>query len=497
MSKRSAPRRRTVEIYFILYLASLLFLLPDGKNKDKISGLGDRFISELPFNIYPEKTNLSARIQSDSAGVKLLFLDSCNNIFYSGEVRNVKYEFTIYDAMMKQSMTLRSESNAKYYRVVENPKNNSVAFYWKPTQNDYKSKSYIVQVLATAEPMNGAQNILYQAKTQFSLNILSTDRSGNTNAATNTIVPGMPNMPDYQALLDSIRRAESMRYAQSTGDYDLSPEKEFIQQLAYQKWVNAVFVYNIDLFKDLKNKPQIIVSGDANQKYRDVYSEIYRDKIVLSGSTPPAGRVTVKIVLDRKADSKQKSISFTVKPLPMESAQYDKTMYANKTYLIDPKLPLLDKETRAELRFGNQLVMRSVQGTKFNFTPSREYIGKYLELERYIDNVLIPEENRILIADYPMPEIISIQQVRNGKIEVKTKSYGSIDAERNLIANLEISGDVQFRELFGRYEEGRDGFSHIQTFEISSKSSNPQVKFTIVAVDKSGKKSRSRTYSGE
>ena len=61
----------------------------------------------------------------------------------------------------------------------------------------------------------------------------------------------MVNIFDYNAFIDSIRKAENMRIIQS-GDFDLSPEKELIQQLAYQKWVNTVNVYNIDLFKEIR-----------------------------------------------------------------------------------------------------------------------------------------------------------------------------------------------------------------------------------------------------
>ncbi len=493
MSSKPIHRKRTVEIYFILYLASLLFLLPDGKNKDSHKGSGDRFIAELPFNIYPEKTNLTARLHSDSLGIKILTLDSCNNIFYSGEVKNVKYEFTVYDAMMKQSLQIRPDIGTKYYRIIENTKNKSVAFYWEPTQNEQGNKSYIVQVSATAEPMNGATNILYQAKTQFSLNILLNDKK-NIGRCEN--LSSNPNTFDYNAFIDSLRRAETIRITQ-TGDFDLSPEKELIQQLAYQKWVNTINVYNIDLFKELKSKPQIIVSGDANQRYKDVNSEISRDRIVLSGATPPSGRVTVKVVLDRKADSKQKSISFSVKPVPYESAQFERTMYANKSYTIDPKFPLLEKETRAELKLGNQIIAKSPQGTKFQFTPDKNMIGKSLELERYIDNSLIPEENRILIADYPLPEIISIQEISSTEVEVKTKTYGSIGNEKNIVTNFEINGNANCRELVGRMDESKDSFSRIQAFRFTAKKSGLPLEFTITVVDKSGKKSRSRSYSGE
>lgn len=496
MPTKHTYKRRTVEIYFVLYLSALLFILPDRK-QDTVQSPDDRFVAELPFNIFPEKTNLNARLTFDSLGTEVVALDSVNNIFYSGDVNNVNYEFVVYDAFMKQKFRVNNDIASKHYRIVRNDKNKSVAFYWKPSENERENKSYIVQVVATAEPKNGSQaGIIYQAKTQFSLNLLiNTDVIPSDTINANEEISQFER---YTKLMDSIRRIESQRFTVGRAEFDLAPERELIRQVAYQKWVNVINVYNVNLLKDLKNKPQIIVSGSANQRYHDVNSEIYRDKIVLSGSTPPSGKINIKVVVDRRNDSRQKSISFSVMPLGIEAPSFDRKMYVGKTYTIDPQMPMLDRDTKVVLRCDDKILSSNSQGTKFRFTPSSDLIGKTLQLDRYIDNSIIPEENKIVISDYPGPEIISMRSVRSGEaIEVKVKSYGFSGSDKNLVVSFEISGNASYRELYGNLEAGKDGFYSIQTFVFSRKKSDRKFEFDAIAVDKSGKKSKSRTYSAE
>ena len=161
-------------------------------------------------------------------------LDSVNNIFYSGDVNNVNYEFVVYDAFMKQKFQVNNDVASKHYRIVRNDKNKSVAFYWKPSENERENKSYIVQVIATAEPKNGSKaGIIYQAKTQFSLNLLiNTDVIPSDTISANEEISQFER---YTKLMDSIRRIESQRFTVGRVEFDLAPERELIRQVAYQK----------------------------------------------------------------------------------------------------------------------------------------------------------------------------------------------------------------------------------------------------------------------
>ena len=237
------------------------------------------------------------------------------------------------------------------------------------------------------------------------------------------------------------------------------------------------------------------MSGSAGQRYQNVNSDISNDKITLSGITPPAGRLTVKVQISRRSDSKTKSISFAVMPIPLESPTYSRNMYAGRSYEINPQLPMIDRETRAEIRIGQNSVAGSPQGTKFIFTPTHDMIGKTLRLVRFIDGVEVQEENNIYVFDIPAPEIFSMKQISDREVQVKVKCYGYSGGGKNLITGFDVSGNASYRELFGRIEESKDGFTNFQTFVFTRKRGDRAFEFTISAMDKSGKKSQPRSFS--
>jgi hypothetical protein len=489
---KSDNKKRTVEIYFILYLAALLFLLPDGKHKQNASKPDSyQFTSQSAFNIYSEKTTLNAKMIFDSNGARIVALDSANAIFYSGDVKDLSCEFTIFDNQLNQSVRISQNEQNKYFRIVENKSNKSIIFYWKPSGSETSNKSYIVQVNARARYNNSASELL-QAKTQFSLNIEFVNSSiMDLNRGINS--SGIPLAMNQ--LFDSLRRGESLYNSSiASGDFDLAPEKSLLTDQAYRKWTNIVSAYNINLLKDLKGKPEISVeAGDS--KYKDLNVDLRADKIIISGKIPPYGKINVRVKLTRKSDSKERSITFSVKPLQLGAPQYSKIMYPGRSYWIDPELPITDIETSAQLRDNQRIRVRSSQGEKFKFTPDISDTGKILMLERFIDNSQIGEELPIKVMPYPSPEIIDIQENKRGEVIIKTKSFGSAAGEKNLTNDFELSGNAQYRELYGKLEEDRENFQHIQTFVFTPKRSGDKFEFTIRAVDKSGKKSKSRSFS--
>ncbi len=248
--------------------------------------------------------------------------------------------------------------------------------------------------------------------------------------------------------------------------------------------------------KDLAGQPSISVS-DYDGISPQLETQLYNDRIIVTGKTPAYGRYNVKLSVKRKSDGKEQTVSFNVLPIPLEQPQYSKIMYPGQTYTIDPKLPLTEKDTKAFLKYQNQIRARSSQGEKFTFTPDYSDTGKVFVLERYIDNQIIGEEYRISVKVFPQPEIIDIQVINQNEVRVKTKSYGSTNRESNLVNYFDISGNCTYRELFGSLIEDKDKFAFIQTFIFTRKNQNSNFNFSIRAVDKSGKKSESRTYSSE
>ncbi len=95
-------KRRNVEIYFVLYLAALILLIP-GKESDKTAQT-DEFGSplyQLDFNLKAEKSTLNYVFFVDSLGIHLENADSVNYIFHTGDVEDVRYEFIVEDLLRR------------------------------------------------------------------------------------------------------------------------------------------------------------------------------------------------------------------------------------------------------------------------------------------------------------------------------------------------------------------------------------------------------------
>lgn len=486
MNNNTQNKRKSVEIYFILYLAALLFLLPD--KKDKSIPADDQMMYN-EFAIYPEKTNLNALYYLDKNGVKILQIDSVNNVYANGKYENISFNYTIIDPLTNRTLEISENMHNDIFNVINDKKNHSSKFLWNPEKSVSTNKSYIVAVNALVSPENDKSKI-YQSKTQFTLNIIYKNKPEIDSAKNNEENIAQ----NVDRILDSLRKIQNTQVIY-VGDFDINPEKQNIAMPSMLKWNNTINFYNINVFKDLSDKPKIEITGSAPAKYRDIAVDIQQNKINFTGIIPPSGNIRVKVSAERRSDGQIKSTSFTIKPVPIDEPLYDKVMYAGKTYAIDPKLPLINRNAYAEVRSPNQKLAWSEQGTKFYYTPTGNDIGKSISLRRFLDNNLIDEDLKITILDYPQPEIISIQRLANDDIEIKTKSYGNYNSEKNLITQINSNVDINYRELYGNMEESKDKFTYIQTFIITLKKRDEDNSLTFTITDKSGKVSVKRVFN--
>lgn len=487
-NKQTLNGRRGVEIYFILYLAALLFLLPD-RSKDNEQVAFDGKDKEMEFSIYPEKTNLNAQFYIDAEGVRILQLDSLNHIYANANYENLSFQYTIIDPLTNQTMELSEGQNGELYRVETDAKHSISKFYWQPSNTTENNQSYIVAVNAIHRPKSD-ENKIYKAKTQFTLNIIFKNKP---EVESDPTIDNITLNENINRILDSLRDSKPSQVINS-GEFELVCDRSLINMPAMQKWTNTVNFYNINIFRDLKSKPHIQISGSAGDRYKMISSDIQENKIVFSGIIPNSGNIRVKVSAERKSDGSIKTTTFTVKSLPIEDAKFDKVMYVGRTYLIDPNLPLINRSAYAEIRTAQEKLKSSDEGTKFYWTPTQRDIGRNIMLRRYLDGKLIEEDLRITVMDFPNPEILSIQKVSNNELEIKTKSFGNYNADKNLISLITSNSEINYRELYGSLEESSDKFSFIQTFRITLLK-NDRGKITFTVRDKSGKTSAARSFN--
>jgi len=498
--------KKAIEIYFILYLAALVFLIPDGRdlNKQETTGDGIQFITPK-FALFPEKTNLTCRLIMDSTGPRILTIDSVNRIYYSGDVEDVKFEFIIEDQFLKQNLVLTSDikPRSRFFRIEKEGENQSILFYWMPPINERQNKTYLVRVnaygssrtdLANSKGLSDAGKVkqIYKVTQQFSLLMIYV----NDPQPSQQITQQLPlQLLGIDTLFRSLPQFQQQTSSIPIGPIQLMADKKEINAIAYQQWTNTIYINNANPIKDLsKIDLRVRLEPPDNRGVAEILDK-GENKFIIHGKTPSTGRMVVELAVVRKYDNADAATRFTVTPAPFEQPDFPKIMYPEQRYTFDPKMPLLGIEPKAYLKEGNIIRAKSNQGEKFIFTPEITDTGKVFTLERYIDNELLGEKHFTRVVNYPDPiiyEIIYMGQTA----EVITQSYGFKDKERNEVVDFIIEGNAKWQDMRGKMTVLQDKATVIQHFRFEPKTPSKPFQFKIQAVDKRGKVSLPKTYRG-
>ena len=488
-------KHKTIEIYFVLYLAALILLIPDKKEiEEQNSNFTSRTYSpETSLNI--EQNTLNCFIDSDSLGAKIEAFDSVNTFFWSDNIESISFDYFIEDATIGSQLKENPYKQISF-RTIENIKENKAFFYWEPKLPLQQSKSYIVHIDASAitkKELDDGSSI-YQTnklKGKFGINIVYNEHFQSTELAFN------PNSypQDDRGSIPQIQGIPNANLI-NLQNFNLYLDKTDMRLIASQNWQNTIFASNINLLQDLAAKPEIkVICEPENNGGEAIISETSRDKIIVKGKAPNFGKTTVQIKVIRKTDKEEVKVSFRLMPQGIEHPAFAAEMYPEKTYTIDPKLPLSSAEVKAYLQDGSKVLAASQHGEKFYFKPEYSLVDKTLTLERYIDNQLFGQKYDIKVLNYPNSEISDFIKNKNGELILTTKCYGKYKQQFNEIVSLEIEGNAKYRELRGNLRSFENPIpTFIQEFIISPANKLKPFEFKVFAIDKKGKKTNLRNF---
>lgn len=484
MSVKKNKYRRTVEIYFVLYLAALIFIIPKPEESNKANNHQSSSI-ELPFAIRPEKSVLFCRLTIDSSQIQIIHLDSINNIFHTGDVENVKYEFTVEDQVYKHRVKLISnaESNNSFFKAFQNSKDNSATFKWAPPLIEQMNKSYIVYVNATANEKATSNPIT--ARTQFILVVNFYDKETG--------------LPTVQKEIEAIASSDLPQVGASPilSDFTLSLRNETVQTIAYQDWENYVFILGgLNPLTDLLKNPELKISHQPEGNGGSVYiANYYSNGILLKGKSPAYGSMNVSISLKRRFDNREASVSFPVSSQAVGNPEFSQEMFPGVTYQIKPNLPMIaGQDVKTIIKDGDRIKMQSQSGDLFSFTPHISDTGKTLILERYINNSIVGQRFRINIQNYPPPVIVKLTKVSNSMVLIQTNAYGFTNNRENTVNKIEIIGNGTVKERFGQYRADKNNSVWTQYFEVNVKDASKPFEFKATAIDKRGIRSEIEVF---
>ncbi|MFH1051935.1 MAG: hypothetical protein V1779_13520 [bacterium] len=487
------PRKkyRVIEIYFVLYLAAIIFLLPDKPIEDN-SNDDNLSLLQGPFTLVPVKTSLSCRFFLDTTGVNIVSLDSINTILFTGDVDDVEFDFKIEDLSLGQKQVFTGSS--KYFRFVENFSKKELVFYWSPPLNDLTTRTYLIKVNATAKDKNAKSNSpeLF-AETQFSL-VLS-----NISEERQEYLPGdalsLSNQTNlYQGIPVNPYIGQPLPYMGT--DATLSVSTPEVVARAYERWENKIYVFGLSSTADLAKKPEIKFFNDPvdNKGYAEL-GDIGKNDILVIGKTPSHGKMKVKVIAKFKSNNSTKEIDFNVTPVTIEKPSFESVMYPGKNYHIDSKLPFLGgQRTSAYIKDKGNVILKIEQGEPVEYKPDITQVGKVLTLERYIDDKFYDSYD-IRINDYQDPIVYNIEQLSKEEVKVITRCYGFYNGEQNYV-RLELKGNaVVSLQPRGKIPKGDDDITVIQIFKIAPKSKDKPFNFDVKAIDLRGKESPWKSFT--
>lgn len=497
--------RRTIEIYFVLYLTVLILLIPS--KKDKTIGSDSSLISALleqNFSIAPEKNVLNCRLVSENGESRIVALDSVNTMFAFGNVTDVHYEFTIEDYSLRQTLHISADktSPTQIFRSQEDSRQGIAKFFWQPIQHEKQNRNFIVKVLAKAKPKlpesirdenlkqklkeiverDGSQLV---ARAEFSVNVVFID--GGTVLSQN-----FQQIDTSQKQQSIVIQSLPIQNFNANGNNELNAgvRNPRIEAYAYQSWENSIRIYGANSKNDIKPTVTIIPpkSGDGSAEI----AEIRENEIILKGISPATGAMTVKLLAQRLSDGKEISVEFKVVPQAIPAPIIPRLMFPAIEYKFDPQMPMLaGQDMKAVLYDGANVRFESPQGGVFYFTPKESDIGVKFRLERFVNGKRLGETFQIPVIDFPLPEILSADAQGN-KLIVKTRSFGKHGGQDNRIVKILTEGNAKhISERYGDYYTDKETNAHVQTFELEKADETKPFKCTLTAVDSRGWKSKS------
>jgi hypothetical protein len=466
-------KRTKVEIYFILYLAALVLILPDSKKRDNESGDS----SGIELRLVPEKTVLNLRLLKKDGRNDIVRFDSVNKVFFDGEYDNIDFTYTISDVNRGETVEINELNNSKeQFQITENYQDKYINFRWNPDFNfDYNS-TYLVKLTAVIEK-NGKSKT---SSTQFTLNTLFLNQVINQDIADNS---SDSNSFDFNYFNTPLSIPTNL------SEMDAKVSKNPIITFADNDWINYVRIYNIESIDDLVGPPKVTIKGDSLLGGSARFESSDGNNFVFTGMSPTYDTMKVIIKVKRKADDSEFSCDFMVIPSPRIAPDIPSVMYVGENYNLNTRLETstsLDSYTI--IKGGNNFEKR-YNNSQFSFTPEASMLESNVTLTRYVENKRL-DSYTLTIRRKPKP-VVEYIELKDNRIIIKTKSF-SLQSNKNYIVTVKNNLNIKFNDILGKsYFD--DGYQ-FQTFE-SEKLDKPINNIEIQLIEKNGQSSAKKSFT--
>lgn len=521
MKQQKPHKRKFIEIYFVLYLAALILLIPDKRGEVRTANELVMGLLQSSFTIQAQRNALICKVVRSSNGNAIISCDSINTLLHTGNVSDVQYTIEIEDQSLDRIIQTLSFDNqfAQSFRLIGNSNSGFAQFKWTPNFQERSNRLYKARVIASAKPalpaMLSAQqrqnlesvigNARLSAETTFSIALLFVD--GGSSPTTTVLAQNELQQNDSStrkeiasllAELQRAREAQSLVNGAGTSavankvtstEFKMQSMFDEIKTIPYGQWENRIRLEGLNSSRDLFGSPTFVVHSPNGGKVR--IDTVLGNEIVIEGQAPASGEQRITVYATRAIDKVTLERPFIVRPTPLSKATIPTEMYPGVSYEFAPNLPIITSQTTAAYlqdERGN-VVATSSQGEPFDFTPSLNDTGKMLQFVRTIGGNKVGQTLAVKVVNFARPEIIDIVQLPQGSIRIRTRSYG-LENDTKSRVRLEIltKGENKPREKYGDYQYNRQYNAHIQVFEVTPNNAT----ITVKATDSYGKSSLQR-----
>jgi len=473
MKSRLLKRKGFNEIYFVLYLVAVILLIPD---KNELNNIFDDIgINNNAVYLSPEKINLNCILSKENENIRIKHLDSLNFINLIGDVIDISYSIQIRKNNLTQTISLIENKHESKQIYIEQIKNN-LKFVWNPNTNNLVNQNYEVIINAVARVINNSEETeTIYLKSSFALNLFINDnvqQIASNDSIINELLKNQNNNQSNGLNQYNINRADLA--------IDINPEKQSLKGIANEPWTNTIRVIGLNLKTELLSNPKISIVSENSLQSKPTIKELNENSLVIEGVFPQKGKTTIELSLIRNLDNKEIKTSFLINTIDVEEPIYSNKIYPSQPTEINPNLPFIGKNISSVIKLGNEILFRSNDGSKFNFTPRDKDTNQTLTFERYINNKLVGKTYQILVLNLPSPKIIKKYLKEDLTYTIYVRTFGFVDGERNTSKLYSNNLEIKPQEQYALYKEDKN--STIQVFSV--KLNNKNEKITIFAKDK-------------
>ncbi len=470
-------RRRSIEIYFVLYLAALMLLLSDSpKRETELASTVLRNLFASTFTLITEKSTLLCRAWIERDSVAFIHFDSTNTIIPTGLVNNVHYRVIAEDQATSEQYVLPIGTTTRISALVFSLDQigQALRLRWYLTAAESNARLFRIRVEARAQPQL-PPSLAPEQREQ--LHSLLANGDHHLKSETSFMIGYLPQRPSQgqpaplpvdTSIVARLEALIAQRQSQpELGSFALVPAHSTIRTIPYVQWENRITIYGASPLRDIVQPPQ--VSGIPS-----AFVTVEGNDIVVRSISTQASSANVRVSLTRR-DGTQASATFSVITHPLQPAIVPPVMYPGIEYRLIPNLTNLSGiDTRALLRDEQNIIRASSSGEPIVFTPTLSDTGRTFYFERYAGNDRIGQVLAIPCEMYPSPDIISVRQESERVFLVVCRGYGlANDMRSRLRLEVDPPGTARVQELYGDSSYDPELHARLHQFRVQLTGTSP------------------------